>query len=319
MRRQLKFKVLDAVGASNTFPKVLADIAEVTIKRIRGIEFENEVKSGKYDAVIISTWHKMQRDIIMNSNLKVIGTASVGFDHIDTKAAQEKGVKVVTAAGASSYSVAEHTIGLMICIARRIYENLLFVKDGAWSSFLTIGTELYGKTLGIIGMGRIGTHVANIARALGMKILIYDPYVSIENIEKVGAEKVNLEYLLRNSDFISIHAPLTSETRKMIGRHEIENIKDKAYIINTARGEIVDEHAILDALRNGKISGYAADVLTTEPPTDETSPLLKAYKSGEKLNLIITSHIAGVTLEALNRYALYILENVKKALTEVQP
>jgi len=174
---------------------------------------------------------------------------------------------------------------------------------------------LFGKTLGIIGLGRIGSYVAAIANAFRMRVLAYDPFVDRDRFIEVNAVKVdNLDDLLRQSDFITIHTSLTKESRGLIGAREVGLMKDGVYIVNTARGEVVDENAILNGLRSGKIAGYAADVLTGEPPTEETSPLLMAFKRGEVPNLFITSHIAGVTRESVKRYTLYVARGVRDAL-----
>ncbi|WP_243679346.1 NAD(P)-dependent oxidoreductase [Vulcanisaeta distributa] len=184
-------------------------------------------------------------------------------------------------------------------------------------SLLTPGIELFGKTLGIIGLGRIGSYVASIANAFRMRVLAYDPFVDRERFIEVNAIRVeNLDDLLRQSDFITIHTSLTKESRGgLISRREVGLMKDGVYIINTARGgEVVDENAILEGLKSGKIAGYAADVLTGEPPTEDTSPLLRAFKRGEVPNLFITSHIAGVTRESVKRYTLYVAKGVRDAL-----
>ncbi len=294
--------------------KMLSEVGEVDVRPMMTDQLKDAIRD--YDAIIVSVWHRITRDIIdAGKNLKVIGTASVGTDHIDVEYAESKGIKVVSAAGASTYSVAEFTFGLLLMMVKRIPENMNRVRGGEWGSLLTPGVELFGKTLGIIGLGRIGSYVASIASAFRMRVLAYDPFVDRERFIEVNAVKVDsLDELLKQSDFITIHTSLTKESRGLIGKREVGLMKDGVYIVNTARGEVVDENAILEGLRSGKIAGYAADVLTGEPPTEETSPLLRAFKRGEVPNLFITSHIAGVTRESVKRYTLYVAKGVRDAL-----
>ncbi|ADN49669.1 hydroxyacid dehydrogenase [Vulcanisaeta distributa] len=294
--------------------KMLSEVGEVDIKPMTTEQLKDAIRD--YDAVIVSVWHRVTKDVIdAGRNLKVIGTASVGTDHIDVEYAEGRGIKVVSAAGASTYSVAEFTFGLLLMMVKRIPENMGRVRNGEWSSLLTPGIELFGKTLGIIGFGRIGSYVASIANAFRMRVLAYDPFVDRERFIEVNAIRVdNLDDLLKQSDFITIHTSLTRESRGLIGRREVGLMKDGVYIINTARGEVVDENAILEGLKSGKIAGYAADVLTGEPPTEDTSPLLRAFRRGEVSNLFITSHIAGVTRESVKRYTLYVAKGVRDAL-----
>lgn len=297
--------------------KLLQEVGDVDVRPMNTDELKRAIAD--YDAVIISVWHRITKDVIDAApRLKVLGTASVGTDHIDVEYAESKGIKVVSAAGASTYSVAEFTFGLLLMMVKRIPENMGRVKNGEWSSLLTPGIELFGKTLGIIGLGRIGGYVAEIANAFRMRVLAYDPFVSMERFTEVHAEKVNtLEDLLRRSDFVTIHTSLSKESKGLIGKKEVETMKDGIYIINTARGEVVDENAILEGLRSGKIAGYATDVLSGEPPTEATSPLLRAFKQGEIGNLFITSHIAGVTRESVKRYTLYTVRGVRDALMSI--
>ncbi len=217
--------------------KMLSEVGEVDVKPMTTEQLKDAIRD--YDAVIVSVWHRVTRDIIdAGRNLKVIGTASVGTDHIDVEYAESRGIKVVSAAGASTYSVAEFTFGLLLMMVKRIPENMGRVKNGEWGgSLLTPGIELFGKTLGIIGLGRIGSYVASIANAFRMRVLAYDPFVDRERFIEVNAIRVgNLDDLLKQSDFITIHTSLTRESRGLIGRREVGLMKDGVYIINTARG-----------------------------------------------------------------------------------
>ncbi len=229
----------------------------------------------------------------------------------------------MSAAGASTYSVAEFTFGLLLMMVKRIPENMNRVRGGGeWGgSLLTPGIELFGKALGVIGFGRIGSYVASIANAFRMRVFAYDPFVDREKFIEVNAVRSeNIDDLLKQSDFITIHTSLTRESKSLIGRREVGLMKDGVFIVNTARGgEVVDEYAILDGLRNGKIAGYATDVLTGEPPTEESSPLLRAFKRGGEIpNLFVTSHIAGVTRESVKRYTLYVVKGVRDALMVIR-
>lgn len=328
-----RFRILLAVPypRSATLKQVLQDAAKVDEKHLNQEGLEKEMKKD-YDAVICSFWQKITRDMILSSppTLKAIATLSVGFDHIDVDAAKERGIEVINAARgdicASAYSVAEHAFGLLLDLVRKNSQNFEAVKSGTppWvklaqgTSPSVLGTELFDKTLGIIGVGRIGSHSARIGRGFHMKVIGYDPYIDRERALEDGARLVNsLEELLSNSDFISIHPCLTEETGEMIGKKEVSAMKDGVYIVNTARGRIVDEPAIIGGLRSGKIAGYAADVLTGEPPNEETSPLLATFRRGEFPNLLITPHIAWVTAEATKRYALIVGEKIREVLTQL--
>ncbi|BDR92465.1 hydroxyacid dehydrogenase [Vulcanisaeta souniana] len=298
--------------------KMLSEVGEVDVRPVTTEQLREII--GDYDAVIVSVWHRITRDVIdAGRKLRVIGTASVGTDHIDVEYAESRGIKVVSAAGASTYSVAEFTFGLLLMMVKRIPENMNRVRGGEWGSLLTPGIELFGKALGVIGFGRIGSYVASIANAFRMRVFAYDPFVDREKFIEVNAVRSeNIDDLLKQSDFITIHTSLTRESKSLIGRREVGLMKDGVFIVNTARGEVVDEYAILDGLRNGKIAGYATDVLTGEPPTEESSPLLRAFKRGEIPNLFVTSHIAGVTRESVKRYTLYVVKGVRDALMVIR-
>jgi D-3-phosphoglycerate dehydrogenase len=247
---------------------------------------------GDYDALIVRSRTKVTKDVIERAKrLKIIGRAGVGVDNIDIDYATQKGIVVVNAPGGNTISAAEHTIGLIFAIARRIPQADRSVKDGKWERKKFMGVELRGKTIGIIGLGRIGYEVAKRVRALEMKILAYDPYISEERAKTVGAKLVDLDELLMNSDFITIHVPKTKETENLISDREFEMMKDGVYIINASRGGIVNEEALYKALKSGKVAGAALDVYEKEPP-DRDNPLLKLD------NVVTTPHIGASTKEA---------------------
>ncbi|MEM2282132.1 MAG: NAD(P)-dependent oxidoreductase [Candidatus Hadarchaeales archaeon] len=323
------FKILVAVSHPGTefMKKALGARFEVVQKCLGEEELAEEMKKD-YDAVVTSHWLPVTREMLESASpqLKAVATLSVGFDHIDLFA-EERGIKIVNAAAdhlcASAYTVAEFAWALLLSLLRRVgwYSEAVRVGSPSWEE-LTRGTdrslwgrELFNRTLCVIGVGRIGSHVCRIGRGFGMKVIGYDPYVSRERAMECGAVLVD-DYLaaLSEADFISINPCLTDETRGMVNARAIGAMKKGVYIVNTARGAIVDEWAVLEGLRNGKIAGYAADVLWGEPPTEKTSPLLAAYRRGEP-NLLISPHVAWVTEEAIQRYGLIVGNKLRELLT----
>ncbi|ACM22517.1 phosphoglycerate dehydrogenase [Thermotoga neapolitana] len=245
------------------------------------------------DALIVGT-HPVTAEMIENSNLKIIAKHGVGVDNIDLNAATKKGIPVTITAGANSLSVAELTIAFIFALSRGLVwaHNRLF-QERKWEGI--IGQEVSGKTLGVIGFGAIGREVVKKAVCLGMNVLVYDPYVSKDSVRLSEATPVDdLDHLLRESDFVSLHVPLNESTRNMIGEREISLMKKSAFLINTSRGGLVDEKALVKALKEGKIAGAALDVFSEEPP-DPGSPLFECP------NLITTAHIGAHTKEAIYR------------------
>ncbi|MCS7203344.1 MAG: phosphoglycerate dehydrogenase [Thermodesulfovibrio sp.] len=259
---------------------------------------------GEYDALIIRSATKVTADIIEEAKkLKVIGRAGTGVDNVDNIAATKKGIVVMNTPGGNTITTAEHTIALMFSLARRIPQASASVKEGKWERKKFIGVELYNKTLGIIGLGRIGTEVAKRAQSIGMNVLAYDPFLSDERAEELGVVKTDFERVLRESDFITIHTPLTSETKNMINKETISKMKDGVYIINCARGGIVNEKDLYEAIESGKVAGAAVDVFEKEPP-DPSNPLILSEK------VICTPHLGASTLEAQENVAVAIAEQV---------
>jgi len=238
---------------------------------------------------------EISRKIIKHAKkLRIIARHGVGVDNIDLKAATDNNVIVTYTPHVNAEAVADFTLGLILSVARRIPQAHLSMKQGKWEATKFIGDELYGKTLGIIGLGGIGYRVAKRAKGFDMRILAYDPYISHERAREVSAELVDLETLLRESDFVALHVALTDETRGMIGEKEFDLMKKTAYFINTSRGQAADEKALYKALKEGKIAGAAIDVYSKEPPRAD-SPLLKLD------NVVTSPHIAAYTHEALRR------------------
>ncbi|MEM3693879.1 MAG: hydroxyacid dehydrogenase [Candidatus Bathyarchaeia archaeon] len=265
------------------------------------------------DILVIRGRTRVTSDVIKAARrLKAIIRAGSGIDNVDLEAAFEKGIYVLNAAEASADSVAEFTIGLMIALARRIPFLNESMRKGSWLKDRGMGIELKGKTLGIVGLGRIGSRVARIAKAIGMKVLAYDPYVSREKASELEVELVGLETLLRSSDFISLHVPLTKETWRLIGKRELQLMKPSSFLINTARGGIVDEEALERALKGGKLAGAALDVFQVEPPS-----LSKGLLDLD--SVILTPHIGGFTREAQGRIATCIIEDIKRMIRGEEP
>ncbi|KYH36891.1 MAG: 3-phosphoglycerate dehydrogenase [Candidatus Bathyarchaeota archaeon B24] len=262
------------------------------------------------DVVVVRSRRRLDRCTIDRApRLKVIARAGVGLDNVDVDYAVKRGITLLSTGDASTEAVAELTIGLMIALARRITELDRKMKRGNWCKNSGAGVELRGKTLGIIGLGRIGSRVAELARVFGMRVVAYDPYVSREKAERLGVElKQRLEDLLRESDFVSIHAVLTEETEGMIGERELRLMKPTAYLVNTARGAIVDEEALVRALEGGWIAGAALDVYEREPPSSRLAGLE---------NVILTPHVGASTVEAQKRIARVLAEKILVALENI--
>ena len=292
---------LDDVGKS-----ILEKEAEVVDRKgISAEDLKEELKD--YDAIIVRSRTKMTRELIQSApNLKVIGRCGVGVDNIDIDAAGEKGIIVVNAPSATTESVAELTMGLIFALARQITRADASMKNGKWPKNEFMGVELYGKTLGIIGFGRIGSTVGQMAAAIGMRINACCDFSIPETIRIIGGELLMIDEIIERSDFITIHTPLTEKTKGMINAETINRMKDGVYLVCTARGGIVDENALLEALKSGKVAGAALDVFEKEPP--------KNMELISHPNLIATPHIAGQTSEAQRRASVDISKEVLAAL-----
>jgi D-3-phosphoglycerate dehydrogenase len=256
------------------------------------------------DAIVVRSATKVRKELIDAApNLKVIGRAGIGLDNVDVDHAKSKGIRVVNTPTATTVSVAELTFAFILASVRDIVKGTNTTKEGKWEKKALKGREVYGKTLGVVGIGRIGSAVAERAEAFGMKVLAYDPYVKSDRFENV-----DLETLISNSDFITLHLPLTPKTRHMIGKPQIERMRDGVVILNIARGGTVDEDALYEAMTSGKVSVAALDTFEVEPPT------------GNKLltlpNLLCTPHIGAQTAEGQLRAGIMVAEAVNEALEE---
>jgi len=274
---------------------------------ITGPELVERVKD--FDAIVVRSRTKVTREVIEASGrLRAVARAGVGMDNVDLEAAKEREVEVLNSPEAPSNAVAELVLGLMLSLARRIPLGDASMKRGEWIKRRLTGFELEGKTLGIVGFGRIGYNLARKAKAMGMRVVTD---ASIEKlmrfVEETGAESVPLEDLLKESDFVSIHVPLRPQTRHMIGARELETMKDGAYLINAARGGVVDEDALREALVRGKLAGAALDVFENEPPEDTSLTGLE--------NLIALPHIGAATVEAQAANSTIVAEKLIKLFT----
>ncbi len=265
------------------------------------------VAIGEYDALVVRSATKVTATLLdAGCRLRVVGRAGTGVDNIDVPAATRRGVVVVNAPAGNSNAVAEHTIALMLALARRIFPAVSSLKAGRWEKRSLEGFEVKDKTLGLVGLGRIGMLVASKARGLEMRVVAYDPYVSPDRVASAGVELAPLEEVLRCADFVSVHTPLSPDTRGMIGARELAMLKPTAYVLNCARGGIVDEEALRAALERGEIAGAALDVFEEEPATD--SPLVGLP------NVIATPHLGASTAEAQEHVALDVARSVADVL-----
>ncbi|HXZ13502.1 MAG TPA: phosphoglycerate dehydrogenase [Candidatus Sulfotelmatobacter sp.] len=261
------------------------------------------------DGLIVRSATRVTAELLDKaSKLRVVGRAGVGVDNVDMDAATNRGILVMNTPGGNAVSVAEHTLALLLALARSVPQSNASIHAGRWEKSSSSGTELRGKTIGLVGLGRVGTEVARRARALEMNVLAHDPYVTPAAAREVEVELVTLEELLRRSDVISLHTSLSAATEKMIGAEAIAKMKRGARLINCARGELVDEAALAAALRSGQLAGAAVDTFAQEPP--KNSPLIGLP------NLIATPHIAGSTAEAQEEVGTLIAQQVRDYLAE---
>jgi D-3-phosphoglycerate dehydrogenase len=297
-------------------PRVLVreEIAEAGIRLLQerfdvDVDRDSDLaeRIGLYDAIVIRSATKLTGDLIERAtNLKVIGRAGVGVDNVDVEAATRRGIVVANAPESTVVSAAEHTIGLLVALARNIPQAHAALKDGRWERKAYGGVELADKTLGVLGFGRIGQQVARRAAGLGMRVVAYDPFVAPDRFRELGVERLETpEDVYGAGDFLTLHLPLTEETRGSIGQAAIARMRDGVRLVNAARGELVDEDALLDALKSGKVGAAALDVFSAEP---YSGPLL------ELDNVVVTPHLAASTEEAQDRAGIIVAEQVAAAL-----
>ena len=303
-------------------PKVLISdklsAAAVQIFKDRGIDVDFQPDLGKdkdallkvignYDGLAIRSATKATAKIIeAATNLKVIGRAGIGTDNVDKEAASKAGIIVMNTPFGNMITTAEHAIAMMFAVARQIPEASSSTHAGKWEKSKFMGVELTGKTLGVIGAGNIGGIVCDRARALQMKVMAYDPYLSEEKADKMGVKKVELDELLANADFITLHVPFTDQTANILSAENIAKTKKGVRIVNCARGGLVDEAALAEALKSGHVAGAAFDVFAVEPATE--SPLFNLP------NVVVTPHLGAATTEAQENVALQVADQMSDYL-----
>jgi D-3-phosphoglycerate dehydrogenase len=285
--------------------------AAVDVLRKGGIEVEKKTgltedqvcaEIGRFDGLIVrSATQVTARVLAAGKTLRIVGRAGAGVDNIDVPAATRAGVVVENTPGGNTTSAGEHAVALMFALARHVAPADREMHAGQWPKKGLTGTELTGKTLGLVGFGRVASVVAKVGRALDMTVLVFDPYISEAKAAEAGVRRVALDALLTASDFISVHSPLTPETRNLIGREAFAKMKPSVRIVNAARGGIVDEAALIEALKSGKVAGAALDVFESEPLAAE-SPLRTLP------NVVLTPHLGASTHEAQERVAVEIAE-----------
>ncbi|MBC7970527.1 MAG: phosphoglycerate dehydrogenase [Verrucomicrobia bacterium] len=293
---------IDQVGID-----ILSQVAQVDVKT--DLSPDDLIKIiPDYDALMIRSGTRVTQAVIAAGNrLQIIGRAGVGVDNVDVLAATRKGIVVVNSPEGNTIAAAEHTLAMMMAMSRYIPEANQSVKSNQWDRKQFTGVEVYKKTLGIVGLGKIGAHVATVARALGMKLLAYDPFISHERAEQLGCRLVEMDVLLQQSDYITLHIPKTAETTHLINAAALDRMKPNARIINCARGGIIDEVALAAALKERKIAGAALDVYEQEPLGE--SPLRSLGKE-----MVMTPHLGASTEEAQVNVAIDVAEQIRDVL-----
>jgi D-3-phosphoglycerate dehydrogenase len=262
----------------------------------------------KFDALVIRSATKVTAEMLENAlNLKVIGRAGIGLDNVDVEAASKRGVVVMNTPEGNVITTAEHAIAMMLSLTRNIPQATDSLKKGAWEKKRFEGKEVFNKVLGVIGVGRIGRVVAERAQGLKMRVIAYDPYINPEVIDSLGIRGVTFDELLAQSDYVTVHTPVTQETRNLLNAEAFKKIKPGVFVINCARGGIVNEQDLYDAIKQGVVAGAALDVFTKEPPTD--NPLLSLDQ------VIATPHLGASTEEAQENVAIAVADQIADFLT----
>ncbi|MFH1651422.1 MAG: C-terminal binding protein [Chloroflexota bacterium] len=295
----MAYKVVARAGMMGTEIPELAGIGAEYVAVPLKTEDDIIAAAKDADAVMVGAMEPYTRKAIAGlEKCKVISRMGIGYDNIDIEAATEYGIPVAYVPDASIHEVSDQTIALVLCLGRRLVPISRAVSDGAWAPGRTelnplrgALTRLSNQTLGLVGLGRIGSLTCQKAKAFNLRVIIYDPYMSAGDISKIGAEKVELEQLLKESDYVSLHAPLTKETRRLLGLEQFKKMKPTAFLVNTARGGLVDEAALATALKEGYLAGAGLDVTDPEPPKPD-NPLLKMD------NVMITGHSAWLSRES---------------------
>ena len=295
-----KVLITDNVAAEGV--ELLQKHVSVDIKR--GLSPDELIATiPEYDALVVRSETRVTEPVIAaGANLQVVARAGIGVDNIDLDAATRAGVAVVNAPIGNTVAAAEHTVALMLALARNVPQAYASMKDGQWQRSAFMGIEVRNKTLGIVGLGRVGSEVARRAASFGMRLIAFDPFVAPDFASRMGVEVMSMEELLPQADFITLHTPLTAGTAKLISAPQLAKMKPGARLINVARGELIDEDAVLEALENEQLAGVALDVFTNEPPGD--LPLLRHPR------LVATPHLGASTQEAQREVAIEAAEQV---------
>jgi D-3-phosphoglycerate dehydrogenase / 2-oxoglutarate reductase len=305
------FKVLVSDPISDLGISLLIEASDIAVDKKTGLT-EDELVAivGEYDALLVRSQTKVtERIMIAGKQLKVIGRAGVGVDNIDLDAATKRGIIVINAPDGNTITTCEHTFAMMMALARHIPQAYLKTVGGVWDRKSFVGVELRNKVLGVLGMGRIGSEVAARAKAFGMDVYGYDPFLTEERAEKLGVTLASVEDIVRDADFITVHTPLTPETRHMIGKEQFAKIKKGVRIVNCARGGIIDEKALVEAIDDGIVAGAAFDVFEEEPPAPD-HPFLSHPK------IIVTPHLGASTVEAQENVAIDVSEQLLHILRD---
>lgn len=268
--------------------------------------------AGEVEAILARTAKISAAVIRAAPRLKIVSRHGVGVDSVDVAECTRHGVLVTITGEANAAAVSEHAFGMLLALSNKLVQAHASVKAGEWNRERFVGVELEGKTLGLVGLGRIGSRMARQAQGFGMEVLVYDPYIDAQKAQQAGASLADLPALLRQADFISLHIPLTAETRHLIGRAALALMKPSAVLINTARGGLIDEEALYEALVEGQIAGAALDVF-------EQEPLPGHYPLAHLENVLCSPHIAGQTAEALVKMSVGAAENILKVLRGERP
>ena len=299
-------------------------LSQLGIDKLKEAGLEVDVKTGlpadelikiipEYDALIIRSETKVIPAVIEASKkLKIIARAGVGIDNVDLLAATQKGIIVVNSPAGNTVAAAEHTMAMMLSLCRNIPKAEVSFRAGKWERSKLVGTELYQKTLGIIGLGKIGSQVASYARSFGMQLIAYDPFASLEYAEKIGVTLKKLDEVLSEADILTLHLPKTKETLHMINKDKFALMKKGVRIINCARGGVIDEADLAEALKSGQVAGAAVDVFEKEPP-EPNNPLFEAP------NTVLAPHLGASTVEAQENVAIDVVEQVIDVLVKGNP
>jgi D-3-phosphoglycerate dehydrogenase len=295
----------------------LAPIGEEILKDA-GLEVDNKAGLSpeellkiipEYDGLVIRSATQVTAEVIeAASNLKVVGRAGIGLDNVDVATASKHGIIIMNAPDGNATTAAEHAIAMTVSLSRNIPQATCSMKEGKWEKKKFMGRELTGKTLGIIGIGRIGSIVADRAQGLSMNVIAYDPHMPEELVKKLGVELMSIADVCKKADYISVHVPMTKDTKHLISTAEFKLMKKDAMFVDCARGGVVDEEALYEALTNGEIAGAALDVFAVEPTTKENCPLLGLD------NFICTPHLGASTSEAQENVAVAIAKQVSDYL-----